>query len=61
MRTIVVPVPESVAERIAAIARAEFRTPKAQAVVLIIEALSRRGAIVELRTAERAALERRAP
>jgi hypothetical protein len=61
MRTIVVPVPEGVAERVAEIARAEFRTPKAQAAVLIIEALARRGAIVELRAAERAALERRAP
>jgi hypothetical protein len=51
MRMIVVPVPEDLAERVAEVARAEFRTPKAQAVVLLIEALAQRGTTVELGTA----------
>lgn len=53
MRTIVVPIPEDVAERVAEIARAEFRTPRAQAVVLLIEALSRHVSATERKTAER--------
>lgn len=58
MRSIVVPVPDGVAARVADIARAEFRTPKAQALVLLMEALAQRGQSVDLKSAERAGLKR---
>ena len=59
MRTIIVPVPENAAELLRELARREFRTPKAQACLLIIAGLKAAGLDVDLHMRERAELKAR--
>jgi hypothetical protein len=56
VRSIYVPLPEGVADRLRELARRELRDPREQATWLILDGLRRAGLEPELRPAERAAL-----
>lgn len=54
MRTLYVPLPDAAVDRLVELARREFREPKAQASVLILEGLRRAGLDPERRPAQAA-------
>ena len=56
MRSLNVAIPDEAAERLRELAAREFRGPRQQAAILIIEGLRRAGFDVELRSAERSVL-----
>ncbi len=57
MRSIYVPLPEGVADRLRELARREMRDPKAQATWLILAGLKAAGLDVDLDTRERVILK----
>ena len=56
MRSIYIAIPEQAAEQLRSLAAREYRSPRQQAAILLIDGLRKAGFDVELRTAERAAL-----
>ncbi len=56
MRAIYIAIPEQAAEQLRVLATREYRSPRQQAAILLIDGLRRAGLDVELRTAERAML-----
>jgi hypothetical protein len=60
MRSLNVAIPDDAAAKLAEIARREYRRPREQATVLLLEALGRHDVDVQVRPEERAQLEKAA-
>lgn len=57
MRSIYIAIPEQAADQLRTLAAREYRSPRQQAAVLLVEGLRRAGLSVDLETRERAELK----